>query len=69
MNMIGHAAYLECCHFILPCDAAQEWPKPITKCRLDLRPPFFGAEDAMIIRADVRHVKIKQRFETGAIRN
>ena len=54
MNVVGRAADFDGLHSILPGDAAQERPEPLTEWRLDQRPALFGAEDAMDEIAYVR---------------
>ena len=53
--MVGHAADFNGLHFILPGDAAEEWPEPFTQLRRDEWAAFLGAEDAMEIGTDVGH--------------
>ncbi|MFZ0829048.1 MAG: hypothetical protein WAO02_16665 [Verrucomicrobiia bacterium] len=42
-------------HLVLPGDATQERPEPMTQCRGDERPSLLGAENTMKIGTDVGH--------------
>lgn len=53
--MVRNAADFHGAHFILPRDAAKKWPKSFLQLRGDEWAAFFGAENAMVIRAHVGH--------------
>jgi hypothetical protein len=55
MDVVGPAANFDGLHLVLPGDTAQKGPESIAQLRRDERKTFLGAEDAMEIRADVRH--------------
>lgn len=57
MHVIGHTTDLNGLRLVLACDAAQEWPEPVTQLRRDEGPAVFGAEHAMVVGADVGHAK------------
>lgn len=53
--MVGHAADFQRGHFVLTRDAAEKRPETFLQFGRDERTPFFGAEHAMKIGADVGH--------------
>ena len=55
MDVVRHAADLDGLHSVLPGDAAQEQPESFLESRGSQGLAIFDAEDAMKIRADVRH--------------
>jgi hypothetical protein len=46
VNVIGNAAYGERLHFVVTRNAAEIWPQPITKVRINQRRAIFCAPDA-----------------------
>ena len=56
--MVCHATNFQGRHFILAGDAAEKWPEPPAEVRRDEWSPFFGAENAMEIGADVGHAGV-----------
>jgi hypothetical protein len=68
VNVVGHPANLDGRHFMLPRDSAQVRPEPLLKARCDQWAAFFGAENTMVVRADVGHIHAFSRpFGTDAI--
>src|ERR1044071_1538884 len=55
VDMVRHAPNLDGLHVIVPGDAAQKGPESFPQFRGDQRLPLLGAENAMVIRADIRH--------------
>src|SRR5262245_21097556 len=65
MHVVLDAADLQCSHFVVTRNAAQEWPEPLTQSRCNERTTFFGAENAVKIRADVGHPTIQSSFRSA----
>ena len=53
MDVVFRPADGDGLHFILPGDAAHEWPEPLLQGRADELFTVFGAEDAMKAITDV----------------
>ena len=67
IDMIGRAANRHGLHLMLSGDAAQERPEPFAQGGCNLRPALLGAEDAVVVRADVRHgAPFSRPFGTNA---
>ena len=59
VDVVGHAPNLDGLHLILAGDATQEGPESFAEFRGNQRPALFGAENAMVVGADVRHALIQ----------
>src|SRR3954466_7503688 len=57
MNVIFHTANLNGSHPIRAGDAAKKRPEAFAQFRRDKGPTLFGAEDAMVVRANVGHAE------------
>ena len=55
MNVVFNATNFNSLHLVLPRDAAEERPEPVTQFRGDERTAFPGAKNTMEIGADVGH--------------
>ena len=53
--MVLHATDLDRLHFVLPGNAAHEWPEPLAQFWCDEPVPFFGAENAVEIGTNIGH--------------
>ncbi len=59
MNVVLNAANFDCLRTVLSGDSPHEWPESFAKRRRNERAAFFGAEDAVVIRANIGHADIQ----------
>src|SRR5437868_5008968 len=60
--MVGNASNFNRFHLVASRNASKERPESFLEVCMNNRPPFFGTEDAVIIRTNVAHSNIQHFF-------